>query len=171
MAGGRADVRPIARQLDRLICGTPALAGLPGRFLFVLDDGRGDVLDAPVDLGLIALDEEFGQLRHGRDGWGPVVSFGDAAAALVELAGRFLRARGTGSDAPWHVDELASPLADSEPRHARAHVHSAPLPYGGAHVAAPNGVLGVDLVEQVATRGHDLVVTPWRGVLVTEEIG
>jgi hypothetical protein len=38
-------------------------------------------------------------------------------------------------------------------------------------VAAPNGVLGVDLVEQVATRGHDLVVTPWRGVLVTEEIG
>jgi precorrin-3B synthase len=170
-AGGRVDVRPIARELDRLICAAPALADLPGRFLFVLDDGRGDVLDAPVDLGLVAMDEESGQLRHGRDSWGAVVPLGEAAAALVELAARFLQARGTGSDAPWHVDELAGLLADNVPRDPRTRVHLPPLPYGGAHVAAPDGVLGVDPLRQLATRGRELVVTPWRGVVVTEEIG
>ena len=44
--GGRADLRPVLVELDDLLRAEPELAGLPGRFLFVLDDGRGDLVGA-----------------------------------------------------------------------------------------------------------------------------
>ena len=40
--GGLVDLRPVATELDQRLCADRALARLPGRFLFVLDDGRGD---------------------------------------------------------------------------------------------------------------------------------
>ena len=43
LVGGRVDVRPLAHQLDMSLCGSADLAGLPGKFLFTLDDGRGDL--------------------------------------------------------------------------------------------------------------------------------
>src|SRR5213080_3612546 len=43
IAGGLADVRPLVAALDTAVCARPELTGLPGRFLFALDDGRGDV--------------------------------------------------------------------------------------------------------------------------------
>ena len=68
--------------LDSLIQASAALAGLPGRFLFVLDDGRGDLLSTDTDLGLVALDAETCQLRIG-EGWGEVVPLADAPRELV----------------------------------------------------------------------------------------
>ena len=41
--GGQADLRPVLAELDQLIGQTPELAALPGRFLFGLDDGSGDI--------------------------------------------------------------------------------------------------------------------------------
>ena len=41
------------------------LADLPGRFLFVLDDGRGDVVDLRLDLGYRATGPEGGYLLVG----------------------------------------------------------------------------------------------------------
>ena len=79
LAGGRADLRPVAARLDDLLCATRELARLPGRFLFVLDDGRGDLVDRSLDLGLVALDAETGQLRLGSRAWGPVVALSEAA--------------------------------------------------------------------------------------------
>jgi precorrin-3B synthase len=170
-AGGRTDLRPVAAELDRLLCGDPALSGLPGRFLFVLDDGRGDLTERECDLGLVALDASTAQLRVG-EGWAPVVRLEESAGALVELARRFLGVRGDGPDAPWHVEELSEPLVVPVAADRRARVRSAPLPHGavagGTHVGAPDGVLGPELVEQLAP--HDeLVVTPWHGVLVPTE--
>lgn len=106
LAGGRADLRPAAAELDRLLCADPALAELPGRFLFCLDDGRGDVADRDLDLGLSALDASRVRLRVGTAHQGPVVPLAEAPAALISLAQRFLRVRGTGTSASWHVDEL-----------------------------------------------------------------
>ncbi|WP_235736880.1 hypothetical protein [Nocardioides alcanivorans] len=83
---------------------------LPGRFLFVLDDGHEDLLDRAGDLGLVALDEATAQLRVG-DGWGAVVPLTSAAHALASLARDFVARRGHGPAAAWHVQELTEPLA------------------------------------------------------------
>jgi precorrin-3B synthase len=170
--GGRTDLRPVVRELDERLCAEPALSTLPGRFLFVLDDGRGDLAVRDTDLGAVVLDPRSAQVRVGAHGWGPVVPLADVARHLTGLALEFARVRGDGPDAPWHVDELTAPLAPASARDPRAAVSSPPLAYGtldGAeHVPAPDGVLDARLVERLVSRSgeEDLVVTPWRGVLV-----
>jgi precorrin-3B synthase len=173
LAGGRADLRPLAARLDELLCASLELAKLPGRFLFVLDDGRGDLVDRTLDLGLVALDADTVQLRIGSRAWGPAVTLAEAPAALVGLARAFLRVRGDAPDAPWHVDELPVRPEAVAPD-PRTDVSSPPLPYGavpgGEHVAVPDGVLSPDLVGRLVDVGgdRDLVVTPWNGVLVPD---
>ena len=174
LAGGRADLRPVAAELDRLLCAEPRLARLPGRFLFTLDDGCGDLAGRDTDLGLVAVDGDSAQLRIGSAGWGPVVPLAAAAEAMVATAREFLDARGDGDHAAWHVDELPAPWGPFVERDPRTLVDSPPLPHGrvpgGEHVAAPDGVLGPDLVAELTRDAErDLVVTPWRGVLVPEE--
>lgn len=173
LAGGRADLRPIAAELDAALCAAPRLAQLPGRFLFVLDDGRGDLVDRSTDLGLMALDEWTAQLRIGSTGWGPVVGLTSAAAALTDLARRFLDERGVGPGAPWHVDELTTPLCALASRADATRIVRQALPYGtvpgGEHVAAPDGVIDPTLSRLLVEHDRELVVTPWRGVLVPSE--
>ncbi len=169
LVGGRADLRPLVARLDRALIAEPRLADLPGRFLFVLDDGRGDVADRPCDLGLVALDAATAQLRVG-DAYGPAVALACAAAELAGLAVRFLAARGTGPTAPWHVRELPRPLV--EPAQPDQRLPSpAPAPAfgeiaGGRHVAVPGGVLDRALAETLAAAADALVVTPWHGILI-----
>ncbi|GAB3763880.1 precorrin-3B synthase [Nocardioides ginsengisegetis] len=170
LAGGRADLRPVAAALDALLCSDPALAALPGRFLFVLDDGRGDLVGRSCDLGLVALSATTGQVRIGSHGWGAVLPMADAPLALVTLARQFLGCRGTGPTAPWHVDELPADALPLLPRDPQVPVATGPAAYGvvagGEHVPAPDGVLSPALVARLAGRAPELVVTPWRGVLV-----
>ncbi len=169
IAGGRCDLRPVIAALDSQVCADPGLSELPGRFLFVMDDGRGDLMDMPADLGLVALDENTAQLRIGSDGWGSILPLGDVAGALVGLASEFVRLRGEGLDAPWHVDELSVHLTRLEPRDERTRVTSPPPPYGEhgpvVHVPVPDGVISPGLAADLVTRGPELVVTPWHGVL------
>jgi precorrin isomerase len=169
LAGGRADLRGVAASLDRLLCASPRLAALPGRFLFVLDDGRGDLVSRECDLGLVALSAAEGQLRIG-DSWGPVVPLAEAASRLVALASRFLGVRGEGPSAPWHVSELDAPLVEPVAADARVPAAAEELGYGpvpgGEHVAAPDGALDRAAVSALAERAPAVVVTPWRGVLV-----
>lgn len=167
-AGGRADLRPVAQRLDALLCGDPRLARLSGRFLFTLDDGRGDLLDRRTDAGLIALGGTEAQLRIGEH-WGAVVSISDAAHQLADLAGAFQAARGDGPDAPWHIRELARPLAPAVAADPRMPDSSGPLPYGavpgGTHLRVPDGVLTPELGRSLLD-GTEVVVTPWHGVLI-----
>ncbi len=171
-AGGRADLRPVAAELDRRLCADPALADLPGRFLFVLDDGRGDLVARPGDLGLVALDRSTAQLRVGAD-WGPVVALRDAAAAIAALAHAFVVRRGTGAEAPWHVVELPSRLVRPERPDARLPDPIGPLAFGpvagGEHVPVAATGLDRDTADALAVRSDHLIVTPWNGVLVPQE--
>ncbi|KQZ75151.1 hypothetical protein [Nocardioides sp. Root151] len=168
---GRVDLRPVARALDEGLCAHPSLAALPGRFLFVLDDGRGDLLDRPLDLGLVAVSETECQLRIGTRAWGPVVPLDESAARLVGLARAFLTVRGHGASAAWHVDELSAP-PEAHPRDPRTRVHARPPAYGALthrveHVAVPDGLLTRPLVQRLLVDApKHLVVTPWRSVLV-----
>lgn len=176
--GGRANLRPVAAALDELLCADPRLASLPGRFLFVLDDGRGDLLRRSCDLGLVALDERVAQLRVGKE-WGPLISLDRSPAVLLELAEEFLAERGDGPAAPWHVAELPSPLTDPVPPDPRLPAPAPPLPYGplpegGRHVPVPREGLDRPTAEALAEEAFavgtgELVVTPWRGVLVPGE--
>lgn len=169
LAGGRVDLRPVAIELDRRVCASPRLTRLPGRFLFVLDDGRGDLIDRTCDLGLVALDAEQAQIRVGA-GWGPVVPVEDAAGRITGLAETFLSARGSGPTAPWHVAELTEPLIAVMDRDPRLPDLAAPLPYGevpgGRHVEVPSAGLDHHDVAALAADVDELIVTPWRGVLV-----
>ena len=172
LSGGRSDLRPVSAELDDLLCGTPPLAGLPARFLFVLDDGRGDLVGRACDLGLVALDERRGQLRLG-DGWGDVLPLASAASRLGELAERFLLARGTGQSAAWHVVELTKPLGPLRAPDPSLPAPAAALPFGighgGEHVHVPETGLDVAAVTSLTARADTLIVTPWRGILVPDE--
>lgn len=171
----RADCAPVAAALDELLCAEPHRAALPGRFLFVLDAGAGDLLNRTCDLGIAALDQHTAQLRIG-DGWGPLTPLSGAADLLAGFADEFLARRGDGPAAPWHVAELPAPLTEPVPPDPRLPDPAPPLPHGplpegGLHVPVPDDGLdrpAVDaLAEEAFGSGTDgLVVTPWRGVLV-----
>lgn len=181
-SGGRADLFGVAHELDRLLCSEPAFAGLSARFLFVLDDGRGDVIDRTLDLGAMAVDDAHVQLRVGSE-WGEVVTIADdLAPTLADLAGRFLDLRGSGDAAAWHVEELAEQLVAPHARDLRTQVTS-PWPPTGTIVQdfpggpsgetevfdVPDGVLTHDLATQALARAkRSLIVTPWRSLLLTD---
>ncbi|KAA0918435.1 nitrite reductase [Dietzia sp. ANT_WB102] len=194
LVGGRADLRSVTESLDSGLLADPALGGLPGRFLFVLDDGRGDLVERSCDLGFVALDRDTVQLRVG-DAWSAVVPLAEAVDRLTALARDFVEARGAGPEAPWHVRELtaasAAPLAAVSTADVRLPDPAGPLAYGPVpvpsdasapspaqspvtagieHVEAPGGVLDRGLVGRLTGAGvAELIVTPWRGVLVVPE--
>ena len=175
--GGRADLRPAAVQLDRLLLADPSCADLSGRFLFLLDDGRGDLLDRASDLAAVAVDADTVQVRAGSDQWGRVVDVSEAAGVLHSLVRRFLALRGVGPAAAWHVDELDVPLLDHD-RDERTRVTSSRPPHGRLrqvdgrsteHVGVPEGRLDADLAARLLERaGDELVVTPWHSVLMPD---
>jgi precorrin-3B synthase len=172
LSGGHVDLRPVAADLDARLCADPALAGLSGRFLFVLDDGRGDLLPRSCDLGLVALDADSAQLRVGA-GWGPVVPVGRSASHLAVLAHEFALRRGSGRAAPWHVSELDEPLVTPSPPDPRLATPSPPLPYGdapaGRHVEVTESGLDRHTVHDLTAGVDHVIFTPWRGVLIPEE--
>ncbi|MBO4270726.1 precorrin-3B synthase, partial [Microbispora triticiradicis] len=99
------DVRPLVADLDAALCGRAALAHLPGRFLFALDDGTGDVLGLGADVTLAAYPLAYpgGGLTLLLAGE-PVgsVPAGDAVSVALAAAEAFQEVRG---DA-WRVAEL-----------------------------------------------------------------
>lgn len=172
LAGGRADLRSVAREVDDRVCADPDLAALPGRFLFVLDDGRGDLLTRGCDLGLVALDADRAQLRVGT-GWGRIVPLDEAAGRIAELAHAFVVRRGRGASAAWHVAELAEPLVPPRPPAPGLPAPTRPLPFGpvpgGRHIEVSASGLDRRTVEDLTAAVDHVIVTPWRGVLISEE--
>lgn len=172
VSGGRVDLRPVAAELDGLLCAQESLAGLPGKFLFVLDDGRGDLVGRTCDLGMAALDSQTCQLRIG-EGWGDVIPVQEAASRLAALADRFVAVRGTGPEAPWHVAELHEPVTAAQEPDPRLPSQAPPLPYGpvsgGHHHPVPDQGLDRAAVTELAGCAETLIVTPWRGVFIPEE--
>ena len=104
ISGGAADVRPLVVRLDAGLCADPDLAKLPSRFLFAIDDGRGDVTGSPFDLGYRAVDQDHGWALIG-GAFGIAVSEADAVALLLDLAQQFLAASQRAGGV-WHVRDL-----------------------------------------------------------------
>lgn len=102
------DVAALAAELDQQLCARPALADLPGRFLFAIDDGRGDVARAGADVTLTSAggDVELSVADV------PVVAVPLASAVTAALlaAEIFVRVRASQQDpivqVPWRIAEL-----------------------------------------------------------------
>jgi len=159
-----SDVSDLVRALDDALCASPRLVELSGRFLFAVDDGRGDVADLGPDV-LIT--------RSGSD---PIRS-------ALALAHAFLDERAAQASDAWRIGDLVEGAARV---HARAGV-AAPHRTGGAGpptagvleqfdggralvLVVPLGRLGqaqarwlADVAGQRPAR-----VTPWRSVVIPD---
>ncbi len=168
LVGGSADLRPMIAALDRALLGEPELAQLPGRFLFVLDDGRGDVSSLAVDLGYRALAEDRGVLLVGGGDHRLPVAADRAVPTMIELAHRFLERHRTSG--VWHVRQLDPPLITTSPAPPLSTGTGIALGRIGDHasVAVPLGLLSPDQVQSVITVNGPgpLVITPWRGMVL-----
>ncbi|MGA6164833.1 precorrin-3B synthase [Amycolatopsis magusensis] len=159
------EVDDLVTALDQAVCAEPDLAALPGRFLFAIDSGRGDVAGERADVTWC--DGAF--LIDGTD-TGVRVERSRAVAALVTAASAFVAARG---DA-WRLRESASardavlaavrPLgtvvAPVEPP------RSGPPPVGGRVVAPWFGCLSGAQARVLAALAPGVVVTPWRSIVL-----
>jgi precorrin-3B synthase len=174
---GTVDIRPMVVEFDAALRATPELAALSGRFLFALDDGRGDVAALGADICWVA---GTGTLLLAGADHGLRVGATEVTAELIRAARTFLRIRGHRADL-WRIADLpeagrhiASELGGRpEPAPPEAYGHPHP-PRLGAHpagfvvVAAPLGRLSAiqaRLIADLAT-GPDLVITPWRSVVL-----
>ena len=180
---GSADVTTWARELDGRLCAADWSTALSGRFLFALDDGRGDVAGLDADVTLIATPGGGALLRLGRATTALRVPAGQAVDAALRAARAFLALPRTTTVRAWRIREAdpdgtllslpglptaalpalpgtpppAGPLTGPDGRHTLA----ADLRFG----RAPAGVWR-RLARAAADGAGELRVTPWRGVVV-----
>jgi precorrin-3B synthase len=185
--GGHVDVRPWAAALDAGLCADPALAGLPGRYLATLDDGRGDVAGLGGDVGLLALSPTSVALLLAGGDSGLRARPEDAVALALAATRAFLAERDAQGTGAWRLAELADGPArvtdrlrsgDRAPG-TRVEVPAPPvngpvgaLPQldGRTALAAlvPLGVLSAAQAELLAGLAAEVEVTPWRTVVVPD---
>ncbi|MFD4466806.1 precorrin-3B synthase [Rhodococcus sp. NPDC058505] len=176
--GGFVDVRGWVADLDARLCADPDLADLPGRVLFTLDDGRGDVTALGGDLGLHAVTPaEVALILAGRD-HGIRLPVGDGVATLTAAARVLREIRGTRwrlhevDDGPRRVLDLLG-LAPAAAALDLAADSPGPIgwldqPDGRVTLAAGlrYGVLPARLADFLVAVEHPISVTPWRSVLL-----
>ncbi|MFJ9061548.1 precorrin-3B synthase [Streptomyces sp. NPDC102409] len=186
---GAADVRPWLTGLDGLLCASDGATALSGRFLFALDDGRGDVDALGADLTLLALGAGGGLLRVGPGDAVLRVPAPDAPRAALTAAEAFLdAARETGA---WRVKDLPDDTAAALPAEVVRRLREAGVPVAPdrrprplealppAHGRVPGGrreaslSVGVPLGRldpeqwRLLAGAGGLRLTPWRGAVVT----
>ncbi|RDG31900.1 precorrin-3B synthase [Streptomyces corynorhini] len=101
-----ADVFLWARELDALLCASPAATALSGRFLFALDDGRGDVASLGADVTLLARRDGTATVHTGTNHPGLRVAATDAPRAALLAAETFLTVAAASGSGAWRVAEL-----------------------------------------------------------------
>lgn len=163
LTGGLADIRSLIAALDEALCADPLLTDLPGRFLFGIDDGRGDIVGLRCDLSATAVDAGHARIVIGALS-GPVVPLPQVVGTLIDLARRFTAVRAT----RWHVRQLPGegrelgggmPVSRPTPR---------AMPFGvldgAVSVLVPLGILTPRMVAALPGRG--VIVTPWRSLVL-----
>lgn len=184
---GLRDVRPWLSALDTALCASDAARALSGRFLFALDDGRGDVAGLGADVTVRAAEDGSALLSLAAAGEALLVPGEDAPRAALAAAETFLEAARESGTRVWRVTEL--PLAEGELTRRVRHRLAAdgidaastigvgtaggdgpPPGLAGAalSVHAPLGRLSAlqwRELTQVASSG-ELRLTPWRGIVV-----
>ncbi|MFI6470745.1 cobalamin biosynthesis protein CobG [Streptomyces sp. NPDC050516] len=181
---GHGTLHPWLRELDTLLCGRDWTTALSGRFLFALDDGRGDVAGLGADVTLLAQAEGTAVVRVGASALR--VAAADAPRAALEAARAFLATAAAADTGAWRVRELPPghevALADAL---AHAGIPAEPTPVPDAHAtapepgtaAAPDGTYAVIVapvlgrvtsaqLRALAGPGGEVRITPWRGFVL-----
>ncbi|MEV7525314.1 precorrin-3B synthase [Streptomyces sp. NPDC091371] len=194
LSAGRPDVTPWVGELDRLLCASARATALSGRFLFALDDGRGDVAALEPDVTVLGRAHGRALVRLGAGAGAVEVAQADAPRAALLAAEYFLDAADAAGTRAWRIAELPPENALDEREFVRrlgaAGVDASrvpavvwpyaepPRPWGPGLgntaplcVLPPLGRLTVAqwrLLVQVADRGGGggLRVTPWRTVIL-----
>lgn len=167
--GGHADVRAWARELDAGLCASPWAVGLSGKFLFALDDGRGDVAALNADVTLIAGPDGTALLRLAGSATARPVPADRAVDAALAVARDFLAAlRATGRQA-WHLREVPDLLPAGTvalPEFPGVPPALGAVP-GGLSVAQGFGpATSAQWWVLVDAAEGELRLTPWRGVVL-----
>ncbi|WP_406278004.1 precorrin-3B synthase [Nocardia sp. NBC_00881] len=181
--GGLTNVHALVPALDAGLLAAPRLADLPGRVLFSLDDGRGDVSGLGADIGVHAVaTDDFALLLAGGDS-GIRITADDAVDVMLAAAHGFLELRG---DDPgrWRLRDLergAERLADLlglSPRPDRIEFAAGQdIPIGwleqddglvGLGAGVRLGSLPARTAEFLAAVERTVFVTPWRSLVVTD---
>jgi precorrin-3B synthase len=135
--GGRPPLRQLVRRLDHVLVADPALAALPGRFLFSLDDGTGGAGLASCDVGLRRVGEGMEVVVAGRRA-GVHVRV-RAAVTAAATAARAAIVAGVGSSVTRVAD-----LADGGEAAAAAIGGTLGAPAGGPETRLPLGIAARD---------------------------
>ncbi|GHC96132.1 precorrin-3B synthase [Streptomyces violarus] len=182
---GVLDVRPWLTALDAALCASEAARALSGRFLFALDDGRGDVAGLDADVTVRATVDGGAELALGAAGEALHIGVEEAGRAALVAAEAFLEAARTSGARVWRVDELSSSgdeLLDAVGRRLRAEGvrHERRDRATDRTSGPPPGVLGAGLSVHVPlgrlsahqwrelthVAAGELRLTPWRGVVL-----
>ena len=180
------DLTGIVRDLDAALCARPRLAELSGRFLFAVDDGRGDVAGLGADVTAlvgaagIAVNGLATRDRGSGDG---------GVAAMLACAEAFLDEAAAQGGTAWRIADLADGdervramvatrlglAAAPEPTAAGPRAPTRPVglvgPGGTAAVLlAPLGRLTAAQLTWLAglLTGRSARITPWRSVVVPD---
>jgi precorrin-3B synthase len=182
-AGGYFDVRPWVARFDTGLCADPSLAGLPGRFLVTLDDGRGDVAGLGSDVGLLALDPATVALTLGGSDSGLRATPDGAVDLALAATQAFLAERAAQGGSAWRLAELTG-----GPTRVAAQLHGhrdRPVDVPSAPLTGPAGTfpqtdrrtalvavvpLGRVTAGQAAllAANAELQITPWRSVALPD---
>ncbi|WP_405183126.1 precorrin-3B synthase [Nocardia sp. NBC_01377] len=178
--GGLADVRDRVIALDEGLRATARLADLPGRVLFTLDDGRGDVSGLAGDIGVHAVRaDEFALVLAGSDS-GIRVGATHAVDLVLAAAEGFLdldsgqwRLRDIEDGAARVIEHLG--LSPGDERLEFVAYQDIPIGWldqGDGSVALGAGVrlgtLPARVAEFLAAVQRPIYVTPWRSLLVVD---
>ncbi|MGI5284599.1 precorrin-3B synthase [Nonomuraea polychroma] len=188
---GRAallDTQPLVEALDRALCALPRLAGLPGRFLFAVDDGTGDMPGLGADVTFVPGAVEGRLLLAGVDA-GLTVRADVAVRRMIAAAEAFLDERESsgGERAAWRIGELVDGPARIAARLGPAgDCATTPLPAVPAQRAGridqrdgrvaleavvPLGRLSAAqarTIADVACDGMPIRFTPWRTIVILD---
>ena len=144
---GGPDLTAIVRALDAALCARPRLVELPGRFLFAVDDGRGDVACLGADV--VAEVRADGVLVSGlavRSAVTDHAAAEDVVTAMLACAEAFLDARAADGGTAWRIADLPTGRRGSGPWSPRASGWLAPLrsrlpprPYRSGPPGLPRG--------------------------------
>lgn len=188
---GLRDVRPWLSALDAALCASEAARALSGRFLFALDDGRGDVAGLDADVTVRAAGDGEALLSLGAADEALSVPGEDAPRAALAAAETFLEAARDNGSRVWRVTELpfqagllrmvhgrmaadgidavnrarrgtGTPRTEGPPPGAVGDALCVHPPLG--RLTAPQWRELTHLAS--TTRSRELRLTPWRGVVV-----